>query len=212
MVVLTRGRFITFEGGEGTGKSTQLPRLAGYLRGHGLTVTTTREPGGTDGAEAIRALLVRGGTDRWAPSTELLLLAAARDDHVRRVIRPALDAGSWVLCDRFVDSTRVYQGIAGGLGIAMVDRLHDLMLDCLKPDLTLVLDLDPRRGLDRREAAAPESRFERKGLAFHQQVRDGFRTLASGEPERFAVIDAAGEVDVVADAVLAAMRQRLGVG
>lgn len=154
--------------------------------------------------------MVQGAADRWAPSTELLLLAAARDDHVRRVIQPALAAGSWVLCDRFVDSTRVYQGIAGAIGIDRVDRLHELLLPDLGPDLTLLLDLDPATGLARRGIGGAEGRFESKGEAFHRRVRDGFRRLAAMEPGRFAVIDAAQPPERVADAIRAVLSQRLG--
>jgi dTMP kinase len=207
--VLTRGSFVTFEGGEGAGKSTQLAGLATRLRAAGHDVLTTREPGGTAGAEAIRALLVRGSAERWAASTELLLLTAARDDHVRRVIAPALAAGRWVLCDRFVDSTRVYQGLASGLGVELVDRLHGLMLGGLRPDLTVLLDIDPAIGLRRRGHADEESRFERKGAGFHRRVRDGFRELARGEPERFAVIDAGADEAAVAQAVWSAVTTRL---
>jgi dTMP kinase len=172
---------------------------------------TTREPGGTPGAEAIRALLVQGAADRWAASTELLLLVAARDDHVRRVIQPALATGKWVLCDRFVDSTRVYQGIAGGLGIERIDRLHALLLPELRPDLTLLLDLEPRLGLARRGAEHAEGRFESKGPDYHACVRDGFRRLAEAEPGRFAMIDAAPPPAQVAEAVWAAVSARLPV-
>lgn len=207
--VLTRGRLVTFEGGEGAGKSTQLARLAARLRAAGQDVLTTREPGGTAGAEAIRALLVRGPTERWHASTELLLLAAARDDHVLRVVAPALAEGRWVLCDRFVDSTRVYQGLASGLGVALVDRLHDLVLHGLRPDLTLLLDLDPQLGLARRGDGGGESRFERKGADFHRRVRDGFLTLAGEEPARFVVIDASGDEASVAKAAWSAVARRL---
>lgn len=206
--VLTVARFISFEGGEGAGKTTQLNLLAARLAALGRAVVTTREPGGTAGAEAIRALLVQGAAERWHASTELLLLTAARDDHVRRVIRPALAAGRWVLCDRFVDSTRVYQGIAAGLGIELVDRLHALMLDGLQPDLAIVLDLDPELGLAR-HAGGRETRFERKGLEFHKRVREGFRTLAAGEPRRIILIDAADPVARVTEAVWAAVVERL---
>ncbi len=184
--------------------------MAARLRDRDRTVVTTREPGGTPGAEAIRALLVQGAADRWAASTELLLLLAARDDHVRRVIRPALAAGFWVLCDRFVDSTRVYQGIAGGLGTQRIDGLHELAGVGLRPDLTLLLDLDPAIGLARRGLDAAEGRFESKGIDYHRRVRDGFRSLATAEPERIAVVDAAASPDAVADAVWDAVSQRLG--
>ena len=155
--------------------------------------------------------MVQGAAERWAPSTELLLLAAARDDHVRRVIQPALAAGSWVLCDRFVDSTRVYQGIAGAIGVDRVNQLHALLLPDLSPDLTLLLDLDVAIGLARRGIGGAEGRFESKGEAFHRQVRDGFRALAAGEAGRFAVIDAAQPPEQVAAAVRTAVARRLGV-
>ena len=186
--------------------------LAERLRAAGRSVVTTREPGGTAGAEAIRALVVQGAADRWAPSTELLLLVAARDDHVRRVIQPALAAGSWVLCDRFVDSTRVYQGLAGGIGVDRVDRLHELLLPDLRPDLTLLLDVEPETGLRRRGIGGAEGRFESKGAAFHRQVRDGFRSLAAREPGRFATVEAQGAVSDVAEAVWAVVSARLPVG
>lgn len=153
---------------------------------------------------------MQGAADRWAASTELLLLLAARDDHVRRVVRPALAAGSWVLCDRFIDSTRVYQGIAGGLGILRIDRLHELAEADLRPDLTVLLDLDPAIGLTRRGLDAAEGRFESKGLPYHGSVRDGFRSLAAAEPDRFAVVDAAGSPGAVAAAVWDAVSLRLG--
>lgn len=191
------------------GKTTQLARLAARLDAAGHAVVATREPGGTPGAEAIRDLLVRGAAERWHPATELLLLTAARDDHVRRVIRPALGAGRWVLCDRFVDSTRVYQGIASGLGVDLVDRLHALMLEGLQPDLTIVLDLDPALGLAR-HGGGGETRFERKGIEFHQRVREGFRALALAEPRRIALLDASGDPQRVADAVWAVVEERLG--
>jgi dTMP kinase len=206
-----RGRFITLEGGEGVGKSTQLARLAVRLRAAGKEVLTTREPGGTAGAEAIRELLMDGRVDRWGGSTELLLMTAARDDHAHRVIRPALQAGSWVICDRFADSTRVYQGIASGLGVELVDRLHELLLADLVPDLTLLLDLDPEIGLARRARAGAETRFERKGAEFHAHVRRGFLDLARREPGRFAVLDAGADVEAVAEAAWRAVTTRLGV-
>ena len=209
-----RGRLITFEGGEGAGKSTQIRRLGTMLAQAGLEVVTTREPGGTPGAEAIRALVTEGTADRWSPLTETLLFLAARQDHVERLILPALDAGRWVLCDRFIDSTRVYQGIAGTLGLDLIDRLHDVIFDRIAPDLTLLLDLPMEAGLGRRRAAGEANRFERKVKDFHQAVRDGFLQLAAREPGRFAVIDAEPEpdrvsasiVDVVADRLLPELR------
>ena len=146
---MTRGRFITIEGGEGAGKSTQLRRLAAALRGRGIDCLLTREPGGTEGAEAIRELLVHGPAERWRPLAELYLFLAAREDHLHRAVLPALARGAWVLCDRFADSTRVYQGIAGGLGLELVDRLQAPLLERHRPDLTLVLDLPVEVGITR---------------------------------------------------------------
>nr|WP_240476739.1 dTMP kinase [Geminicoccus roseus] len=193
--------FITFEGGEGVGKSTQLPRLAQMLRARGHDVVTTREPGGTEGAERIRDLAVAGDVDRWSPLTELLLMTAARVDHVERVVLPALQRGAVVLCDRFIDSTRVYQGIAGGLGQARIDALHDLLLPEPRPVLTLVLDLPVEQAAARRAAAGGGGRFEAKGRAFHEQVRAGFLAIARQEPGRVRVVDAAAEPGAVATAI-----------
>ncbi len=193
--------FITFEGGEGAGKSSQLPLLARRLEAQGRRVVTTREPGGTEGAERIRDLAVAGAADRWSARTELLLMTAARTDHVERVIMPALESGAWVLCDRFLDSTRVYQGLAGGLGIELVDRLHDLLLPEPRPDLTLLLDLPVPIAAARREAAGGSGRFEAKGTAFHERVRAGFQAIARAEPGRVAVIDASLPPDEVAERV-----------
>ncbi len=206
-----RGRLITFEGGEGAGKSTQVERLAAALRAAGLAVVVTREPGGTPGAEAIRALLVGGAPARWSPMTETLLLLAARHDHVLRVIEPALAGGGWLVCDRFIDSTRVYQGIAGGIGRALVDQLHRAVFGDLRPDLTLIMDLPPAIGLARRRASAGENRFERMDAAFHARVREGFLAIAGAEPERCVVIDADRPEASVARAVRSAVQARLGL-
>lgn len=205
------GRLITFEGGEGAGKSTQIRRLAEALRGAGIDAVATREPGGTPGAEAIRTLLVDGAPERWSPVTEALLHTAARHDHVERLIRPALGAGRWVLCDRFVDSTRVYQGIAGGAGLDMVDHLHDLVFGGLVPDLTLVLDLPVEVGLARARRARPGGRHERMDDTFHARVRQGFLELAGREGERCVVIDASGSVDAAARAVQVAVGRRFDI-
>jgi dTMP kinase len=193
-----RGRFITFEGGEGAGKTTQLERLARWLEGRGLEVVRTREPGGTPGAEAIRGLLVEGAAERWLPSTELLLVAAARDDHLRRLILPALARGAWVLCDRYVDSTYAYQGVAGGLGPERIGALHERVLEAPRPDLTLLLDLPHAVGLARREAAGRTTRFDAMDEAFHARVREGFLALAAGEPDRIALVDASPDPEAVA--------------
>jgi dTMP kinase len=204
-----RGRFITFEGGEGAGKTTQLERLARWLEGRGLEVVRTREPGGTPGAEAIRGLLVEGAAKRWLPSTELLLVAAARDDHLRRLILPALARGTWVLCDRYVDSTFAYQGVAGGLGAERIAALHDLVLEAPRPDLTLLLDLPPAAGLARRLAAGRTTRFDGMDEAFHERVRQGFLELAVAEPDRIALVDASAGPDEVADRVRDLVASRL---
>ena len=209
-----RGRFITFEGGEGAGKSSQILRLTQHLQALGLPVLRTREPGGTPGAEAIRALLVTGEADRWDATTELLLVAAARRDHVRRVIAPALKAGTWVVCDRFADSTRAYQGVAGGLGLDRVDAVNAIATDGLEPDLTVVLDIDPAIGLARagRDAADHgETRFESHAGAFHDTVRTAFRQLAARAPERCVVVDATPDSDTVAAQVRTAITDRLQV-
>jgi len=206
---VARGRFITFEGGEGTGKSTQLRRLADRLRSEGRIVVATREPGGSPGAETIRDLLVNGAADRWSPVTETLLMYAARRDHIERVIAPALARGDWVVCDRFADSTRAYQGAAGGTDPALIAALEAHVLGEVRPDLTLVLDLPVETGLAR-AASRPgaETRFESKGQAFHARLREAFLAIAVAEPGRCAVIDAAGDMDQVAAAVWAAVETR----
>lgn len=208
---MAAGRFVTFEGGEGAGKTTQIARAAAWLEARGLTVLRTREPGGTEGAEAIRRLLLEGGTQRWTPLGELLLVAAARAEHLARVIEPALAAGNWVLCDRYLDSTRVYQGLAGGLGLGLVDRLQSEMLGFRAPDLTLVLDLPVEQGLARRRAAGAASRFERKGEAFHARVREGFRALAAAEPARLVLVDASRPEEEVAREIQGLLAARLGL-
>jgi dTMP kinase len=206
-----RGRLITFEGGEGVGKSTQIRHLQAALRAAGLDVVTTREPGGTPEAEAIRDLLVEGAPSRWLPLTEALLLLAARHDHVARVIQPALAAGRWVLCDRFIDSTRIYQGFAGSLGLALIDQLHRLIFGEFRPDLTLILDLPVTAGLARRRAGPGGNRFEQMDRAYHERVREGFLALARADPERCLVIDGEPSEGLVASRVRAAVQQRFGL-
>lgn len=209
---MSRGRFITFEGGEGTGKSTQLRRLAGRLEAAGREVVTTREPGGSPGAETIRGLLVTGDADRWSAMTETLLMYAARRDHVERVIRPALERGAWVVCDRFADSTRAYQGAAGGVDPAFITALEHHVLADVRPDLTLVLDLPPEAGLARAaDRAGAETRFESKGAAFHARLRDAFLEIARAEPERCAVIDAEGSIEAIEVRIWSAVEDRLAV-
>lgn len=201
---MTAGRLITFEGGEGSGKSTQIRRLAAVLEQRGQRILVTREPGGSPGAEDIRRLLVEGEPGRWDAVTEALLVSAARRDHVERVIRPALAAGQWVLCDRFYDSTTAYQGAGHGLAASILEELRRIALGDLKPDLTILLDLDIDAGLDRAQGrGGKETRFERFDRAFHQRVRDGFLAIAGAEPERVRLINAADTPDAVAAAILA---------
>jgi dTMP kinase len=205
------GQLVTFEGGEGVGKSTQIERLAATLRAVGLDPLVTREPGGTPGAEQIRRLLVEGAPERWLPLGETLLLLAARYDHVARRIAPALADGRWVLCDRFMDSTRVYQGMAGGVGEETIDRLHALVLGDLRPDLTVILDVPVATGLGRRQEAVGRQRYERMSSAFHERVRSGFLALARAQPERCVVVDATRAADTLADEIRALVACRFGV-
>jgi dTMP kinase len=198
-----RGRFITFEGVDGAGKSTQIARLAAHLREGGARVVATREPGGSPGAEEIRRLLVEGEPGRWSAETEILLFAAARRDHLERLIAPALARGDAVLCDRFADSTRVYQGVVRGDLRATIDALHDLVIG-VEPDLTIILDLDPDEALARgRARGGDETRFERFGADFQRRLRDGFLRLAAEQPGRCRVVPAYGPEDDVAARVRA---------
>ncbi|MBV5261265.1 dTMP kinase [Synechococcus moorigangaii CMS01] len=208
---MARGRFISLEGGEGTGKSTLAAGLEAVLVQRGIGVERTREPGGTPGAEEIRKLLVEGAAERWQPMSEALLLYAARHDHVERRIKPELAAGRWVISDRFFDSTTAYQGAAGGIDRSTLDQLRRLTLGNFTPDLTLVLDLDPEFGLQRAGSRGGfEQRFEGKGLAFHQRLRKGFLDIAAAEPDRCATIDARQSQDHVLAAALSQIEQRLG--
>lgn len=201
--------FISFEGIDGSGKSTQARLLAAALEARGHAVSLTREPGGSPGAEEIRRLLVEGGTERWSPETEILLFTAARRDHLERVIRPALAAGGVVVSDRFADSTRVYQGAARASLRGMVDALHALMIG-LEPDLTFVIDLDPAEAAGRAHArGGAEDRFERLGLDFQQRLRAGFRALAGDAPGRVRLIDGAGSAESVAARVAAELPEGL---
>ncbi len=193
------GRFITLEGGEGVGKSTQLKALANALTARGCTVVTTREPGGSPGAEAIRDLVMTGSEDRWSVRSEALLFAAARADHVERVIRPALKRGEWVICDRFIDSTRAYQGGAGGLSDAEIMTLHGVGSGGLMPHRTLLLTLSADEAAKRatlRDGGKPD-RFGEKNIMYHQKVIQAFEQLALNEPERIRVISATGSADEV---------------
>jgi dTMP kinase len=207
----SKGLFITLEGGEGSGKSTLAATLEGAFAAAGHKVWRTREPGGTPGADTIRALLVQGKGDRWTPMTELLLVAAARHDHVTRRILPALLAGDVVICDRFSDSTKAYQAGGGGLAVETVDAVGQL-IDAPSPHLTLLLDIDPALGLARsRGNAAGEDRFETLGQDFHARVRLAFLALAHSEPHRIAVLDAEQPADAVAQAAFAVIKDRLDI-
>lgn len=202
------GLFITFEGGEGTGKSTQVRRLADYFRAQGRAVVETREPGGTPAGEALRNLLVTGEVGRWSAEAEAMLNAAARSVHVRDVIAPALAQGDVVISDRFIDSTRAYQGFAGGCSFDLIDNLEKAAIGDCRPNLTFVLDLDAALGLARAKARGDgmEDRYERKGLAFHEKLRAGFLAIAKAEPKRCIVIDAGQNIDGVASDVLGALQ------
>ncbi|HEX6374324.1 MAG TPA: dTMP kinase [Allosphingosinicella sp.] len=205
------GRFISLEGGEGAGKSTQLKALAEALRGRGLEVVETREPGGSPGAEAIRKLLLEGGDDRWTAEGEVLLFAAARADHVARTIRPALARGAWVLSDRFLDSSLAYQGGAAGVGIDAVRRLHEIGSHGFLPDRTLLLELPPEAVAERLSVRDVDGsdRIGGRGGGFHQRVTQAFSQLAREAPERFRRIDASGSAEAVTSRLLAAIEDLL---
>jgi dTMP kinase len=210
-----RGKFITFEGGEGAGKSSQVTRLANRLRENGLSVVTTREPGGSPGAEAIRNVLLTGAAEKLGPAAEALLFAAARADHVDTLIRPALERLEWVICDRFIDSTRVYQGLTGNVPARLIAGLEAVSIGSTRPDLTLLLDVPAdigvRRAAERRGLAIVD-RFERDSLDIQERRRDGFLALARAEPARFVVIDAAQDIETVSEAIWYAVKKRMGVG
>ncbi|MEX1234065.1 MAG: dTMP kinase [Roseovarius sp.] len=205
---MSAGLFVSFEGIDGSGKSTQARMLHDYLRNEGRDAILTREPGGSPGAEEIRALVLNGATDRWSPETELLLFTAARRDHLERTVRPALAAGQIVICDRFADSTRMYQGLRGAGLRAQVDALHDLMIG-QEPDLTILIDIDAGAGLARALARGGEGRFEAFGADMQARMRAGFLALAEEFADRFAVIDGAQAPESVAADVRAAVAERL---
>ena len=207
-----RGRFITFEGGEGTGKSTQAETLALRLVSYGLAVQLTREPGGSPGAEIIRHVLLTGAAKPLGADVEAMLFAAARDDHVQCTILPALRSGKWVVCDRFADSTRVYQGILGQVDQKLINVLERVSVGELSPDLTVILDLPVQVGLERaeqRRGNAQADRFEGEGAEFHRKLRDAYLAIAAQEPDRCVVIDAGASKDVVAEAIWQAVQARL---
>ncbi|WP_374313336.1 dTMP kinase [Dongia sp.] len=208
MPPVTPLRFVTFEGGEGAGKSTQIRLLAEALRQAGELVEVTREPGGTKGAEEIRALLVEGAAGRWQAETEALLHFAARAEHLAHVIRPALAAGKWVLCDRFADSTLAYQGYGQGLDLDWLWTLRRRIVGPTEPGLTFMMDLPVEKGLARAET---EQRYERMGVDFHRRLADGFRQLAAADPTRCRIIDAARAREVIAADIAGLIRDRFGV-
>ena len=204
-------RFVTLEGGEGVGKSTQLKALAAALRARGLDVVETREPGGSPGAESIRVLLLEGAVDRWTAETEALLFAAARADHVARTIRPALAAGKWVLCDRYVDSSIVYQGLVGAVGVPAIRALHEVGSHDFLPDRTLLLRIGDDEAAERagRRDAGAEDRFGARGADYHARINAAFDALAARDPARYRTIDAAGPVEQVTARLLGALEDLL---
>jgi dTMP kinase len=205
-----RGTFISLEGGEGVGKSTQIDRLASTLRSHGIEVITTREPGGTEGAEAIRHLLMTGTQDRWNAQTEALLFAAARADHVAKLIKPALERGAWVLCDRFIDSTRAYQGGAGGVTEADIMDLHRVGSAGLMPDRTVLLELNTAEGAARAQARdAVSDRMGARSSDYFDRVAKRFRDIASEDSNRFRIVDANGSIDEVSARIIAVIQDML---
>src|SRR6516162_4759309 len=207
-----RGKFITLEGGEGTGKSTQAAMLALRLESQGLAVQLTREPGGSPGAEIIRHVLLTGAAKPLGADVEAMLFAAARDDHVQCTILPALRSGKWVVCDRFADSTRVYQGILGQVDQKLINVLERVSVGELAPDLTVILDQPVQVGLERaklRRGPAQADRFEGEGADFHERLREAYLAIATREPDRCVVIDAIASKDVVADAIWQAVQSRL---
>jgi len=207
---MNRGIFITLEGGEGTGKSTQATLLSHKLKAANMRVLQTREPGGTEGAEEIRNLLVKGNPENWSALSEALLMTAARDDHLQARIIPALNEGQFVICDRFTDSTRAYQGYAGGVDNLLLDCLEAHVVGKYIPDLTLIFDLDPEIGLARaRERnSAKEDRFEAKGLKFHQEIRAAFLEIAQQFPQRCLVVDASHPREDIEDKIWQIVRDR----
>jgi dTMP kinase len=207
-----QGKFITFEGGEGTGKSTQAAMLALRLESYGLGVALTREPGGSPGAEIIRHVLLTGAAKPLGADVEAMLFAAARDDHVQCTILPSLRAGKWVICDRFVDSTRVYQGILGQVDEKLINGLERVSVGELSPDLTVILDLPVELGLERakqRRGNIPADRFEGEGAEFHEKLRNAYLAIAAREPDRCVVVDASGAKEVVANTIWEVVQARL---
>ncbi len=207
-----RGRFVTFEGGEGAGKTTHLKLLSEALQSSGISTLQTREPGGSTGAEEIRGLLVDGEPNRWDAISEALLHFAARRDHIEKTIKPALARGAWVLCDRFADSTMAYQGYGHGLGRDTIEAIQQLAIGAFKPDLTLILDVPVDGGLARAAGRADdESRYERMDADFHERVREGFLELVRREPERCVMIDSQTDIAAVQEALRRAIAKRFQI-
>lgn len=205
---VARGFFITFEGGEGAGKSSQIQRLGERLRAKGYSLVVTREPGGSPGAEAVRHVLLSGSAEPFGPEMEAILFAAARSDHVEQVIRPAVERGEIVLCDRFIDSSRVYQGVTGGIDASLMRATERVAVNGMVPDMTLIFDIDPEVGLARaavRRDQDAADRFEKETLEIHRRRREAFLDIARDEPDRCIVIDASAEPDVVENVVTAAV-------
>lgn len=210
---MEQGRFITFEGGEGSGKSTQAHLLQQKLEQNNVSAVLTREPGGSPGAEEIRHLLMRGESERWSALSETLLLYAARTDHLLRTIRPSLRRGYWVICDRFADSSHAYQGTASGVPQALLDTLDTAVIESTVPDLTVILDLPAEEGLSRAESRKDEpgleDRFERRRIDFHEKLRAGFLDVAKRNPERCIVVDGLQDAETIANQVWDAVQSRL---
>ena len=207
-----RGKFITFEGGEGTGKSTQAKLLSDRLKVLGVGVKLTREPGGSPGAEVIRHVLLSGAAKPLGPEAEAMLFAAAREDHLEYTIRPALARGTWVICDRFADSTRVYQGVLGQVDARLIRRLEKITVGDTKPDLTFILDVPAETGLERasaRRGDAASDRFESETLAFHEKLREAYRQIAASEPDRCLLIDSSEPREKVSDQIWSVVSRKL---
>ncbi len=207
-----RGRFITFEGGEGTGKSTHAALLASRIKSFGIGTLLTREPGGSPGAEVMRYILLSGAVQQLGANAEALVFAAARDDHLTTLIRPALEQGKWVVCDRFADSTRIYQGIAGKVEPLAIKAMERIIVGDTRPDLTLILDVPAKEGMKRaaeRRGQAGADRFEGEALAFHEKLRDGFLTLAASEPDRCVLIDATLPKEEVSEQIWRVVMKKL---
>ena len=206
---MTKGVFITFEGGEGTGKSTQLRLLENHLKSINIPVIATREPGGTSAGELIRELLVNGKTDRWSPLTETLLHYASRYEHITNLIQPAILSGQWILCDRYTDSTFAYQGFAQGVDLKIINQLNKIITSQLNPNLTIILDLPIEIGLKRAEKRGiGETRYEKMGRPFHQTLREAFLEIANNNPERCVVINADEKKEVISNRIINLVNER----